>query len=101
MEIIQTFYIYKCLECGNEVFFKDVLKNECYCCRCGLIHDLEMLADAKENYFKNRLNQIKKNNPKGYELILREIRNDKWNILKDEFGCVRHGKFKRKYFKKI
>lgn len=81
MEIIKTFYNYKCLECGNKIFIFDLIHNDFYCKSCGLIHNLQMLSDAKQDFYKDILNEIKKNEPDLYELIKMEIKNDKLNKL--------------------
>lgn len=74
---IQTFYNYKCVECGNELFIRDILKNEFYCVSCGLIHDMDMLDDARDNYYKELLKQIKENEPDVYYLIKQQLLKEK------------------------
>lgn len=81
MDIIKTFYNYKCLECGNKIFIFDLIHNDFYCQSCGLIHDISMLDDAKQDYYNDVFADIKKNQPDIYELIQLEIKNDKSNKL--------------------
>ena len=84
MKIIKTFYNYKCCECGNKIFLLDLIHNDFYCKSCGLIHNSEMKDDAKQDYYKDVLEDIKKNDPELYKLIQLEIKKEKLNKLNNK-----------------
>lgn len=65
---------FKCLECGNKLFYKDIIHNEFYCRSCGLIHDNNMLDISQQALKKDLIKENQENNPL---LIMLEIERQK------------------------
>lgn len=90
MDIIKTFYNLKCVECEQEILYFDLRRMEFYCRSCGLIHNSEMIEQAKDNYLKARIKeikkQLKKENKQQYNNFINDLKaieqTEKQNKLK-------------------
>lgn len=78
MDIIKTFYNLKCVECEQEILYFDLIHMEFYCRSCGLIHNSEMIEQAKDNYLKARIKeikqQLKKENKQQYNNFVNDLK---------------------------
>ena len=95
MEVIRTFYKYKCLECGKKIILFDLVHNEFYCRSCGLIHNLEMLNLAKNEYYKDKLKEIQKSKPDIYNLIQMDLKQQEKEKIKLKLDNKNKNKLKQ------